>query len=105
MTSDMYIIAVRWLGPQVLPERVDARLSAFGPWFRFNASTWLVATDTSIGELRNALRLTLTDSDSFVVLRVDPTDRQGYAPQDFWQWLDSNSTPKNKLAQFPYRVG
>ncbi len=93
MNSEMYIITVRSLDPLFRPERIDTSLSAFGPWFRFNALTWLVSTRNSSVELRQALKLALSPTDSFVVLGVDPLDRQGYAPADFWNWLDANSPP------------
>lgn len=111
MTSNTYIITVRWVALQVQPERVDMQLTPFGSWFRFNSSTWLVSTTSSSVELRVAIKSALTSLDSFLILRVDPGDRQGFAPPDVWKWLDSTSPETNALLRYsrgnhpPFSVG
>jgi hypothetical protein len=105
MTLNTYIITVRWVTLKIQPEKLDLSLNPLGAWFRFNSSTWLVSTTQSPTELRMALKSALTAQDSFLILRVDPSDRQGFAPPDVWNWLDRNSSEVNALMRYSQSVG
>src|SRR5262245_47393630 len=93
----MYLVAVRWVDSRLEPQRVDLALSPMGDWFRYNPMTWFVWTDWRTGAIARELRSSLGGNDSVVVMRVDPSDLDGIAPTQTWQWLQSKA-PRNALA-------
>lgn len=95
-----YLVAVRWAGPSLPLELVDAQLEALGAWFRYNGTTWLVSTSASAREISQRVRSAISIGDGVLVLRIDPLERDGFAPQEVWTWLDANA-PVNYLARRP----
>jgi hypothetical protein len=85
----MYLVSLRWLETEMKPEMIDAVLGSLGDWFRFNGYTWFVWTDSTMWQVDIAVRARLTAKDSVLIIRVDPSEYAGIAPEWVWNWLKS----------------
>jgi hypothetical protein len=80
------------------PEVVEKVLAPAGDWLRFDAWSWLVATDYSVHDVNAALRSALTPEDSILIIRCDPSDYTGFAQPWVWNWLRKYQAPSAGLA-------
>jgi len=94
----MYLVSVRWAQPNVDVEMMDRALDRSGEWFRYSSNTWLVWTDSLASDIRTVAAGALSPKDGLLVIRVDPSDLDGFAPEQLWQWLGPKTAPHNALA-------
>jgi len=95
----VYAVAIRWVGSAPNPNRIDQALSPVADWFRYNAETWFVATN-SPSLVQDAVQRVLSTTDSVLVIGVDPRDAHGWAPPEMWNWLSTKREPLvNALAR------
>jgi hypothetical protein len=81
------------------PEEVDKILGWAGNWLRFDAWSWLIATERPAHEVNAALRTVLAPEDSILIIRCDPNDYSGFAQQWVWDWIDGyRDRPSNALS-------
>ena len=64
----------------------------YADWFRYNAETWFVATNTP-SVVQDAVQKVLSTNDSVLVTRIDPYDAHGWAPPEMWNWLSTKKDP------------
>jgi hypothetical protein len=93
----MYVVAVRWVSGIWQGEKVDAALTPFGDWHRYNGHTWLVWTDQPPIAITTAVRAVLPSSESVLTLRLDTSAIDGWAPQMTWDWIHSKTTQNAML--------
>jgi hypothetical protein len=59
-------------------------------WYRFAPTSWVVVTRPNVGArtLRDQLRPLLPEvAGKLFVIKLDPSDREGWMPRKFWDWL------------------
>lgn len=56
-------------------------------WWHYIDSTWIIATKRSLEEWRAAVRGVITEEDSFLIIEVTNSERNGWLPQQAWQWI------------------
>jgi hypothetical protein len=88
-----YLVSLRWIETAMNPEMIDSVLGSLGDWFRFNGYTWFVTTDKTVWQIDSAVRARLTAGDSVLVIRVEPSEHAGIAPEWVWAWLKSKQNP------------
>jgi hypothetical protein len=96
--STVYCVNIRWVKTTMDPPRIDAALTSYGDWIRFDGWTWLVATDNVAQNIVAALRTILVPEDNILVIKCDPNDYGGWAQQWVWDWINRQRSPS--LSQF-----
>jgi hypothetical protein len=56
-------------------------------WIRFNSNTWIVYANHTAVQWYEILRVHLTKDDNLLVMRVQPNDYYGWAPEWIWKKL------------------
>jgi hypothetical protein len=92
MPTPLYSLNIRWVKTLPNPEEVDKILTRAGDWLRFNAWSWLVATDYPVQDVSAALRTVLASEDSILIIRCDPNDYSGFAQKWVWDWINKYQT-------------
>jgi hypothetical protein len=93
----LYSLNIRWVRTPN-PEEVEKILARAGDWLRFNAWSWLVATDYTVHDVTASVRTVLTVDDSFLIIRCDPSDYSGFAQPWVWDWINKYQAPSAGLA-------
>lgn len=66
-------------------------------WFRYSPNTWLLWTDRSAQEWKDHLRNNpYFFNHTFLLLGIDPSERQGWMPEEVWRWLNKY-VPERKV--------
>ena len=66
-------------------------------WYRVDAvNTWFICTTESAETWATRLRPLAGADGRVIVCRVDPSDRQGWMTQDFWDWLAKHSAHQSE---------
>jgi hypothetical protein len=88
MAQQLYYVGIRWIKTPVDVDKVDGLLSANGDWYRLNAYTWFSFTPLNQDGLYKLLRPHLQSDDSLVIIKTDPSAYNGWAPKQFWDWIE-----------------
>jgi hypothetical protein len=78
---------------------ISDAIQAFGPWWHYLSSSWLVVTDKDANTVGLAIgpHVKATPSGKLLVVEVDPSAHQGLLPKDAWDWI--NTWARNLKAQ------
>lgn len=52
-------------------------------------STWFVKSNDTAQDIYNHLKPYIDNDDHLFVIKVDPSDKQGWMSKDIWTWLNS----------------
>lgn len=95
----LYMIGIRWVGPSMRTDAVDLIAAQLGPWYRYNADTWFVATDAEAQAVALKVRNEIGTENSVVVVPIDPSGPiAGWAPETIWQILGLRNPIVNVLS-------
>ena len=100
--TELYLVSVAGKFPNVDVQQIDDVLNTAQDWLRLNGMTWLVWTNESGQALALRLKARLGPDDTILVLRVEPANPAGWAPESVWNWLRgkiSHFSPKNALVR------
>ena len=59
-------------------------------WWHYLDSTWIVHTHENANQIYSRLRVHLDENDFILVTQLG-YDKQGWLPQDAWDWLTKNT--------------
>lgn len=67
-------------------------IKSYDTWWHYIDSTWIVKTTDSVETIAEKLN-PLIDSvnNSLLVVKIDPSERQGWLPKKAWDWIRNNS--------------
>jgi hypothetical protein len=57
-------------------------------WYRYSNSNWLVKSTSNIEKWQTRLKPLVAPGGKLVILKIDPSERQGWLSKDFWNWYD-----------------
>ncbi|AOI64537.1 hypothetical protein WS51_12670 [Burkholderia territorii] len=86
MTAKLYHIYIQ---PKsgVSEETVKAKMNLSIDWYKYSDTCWVVKTTSDAAKWQARLKPLVEPDGSLLILRVDPTDRQGWIAKSFWAWL------------------
>lgn len=86
--ADFYyiFIAVPGLGSDS-PE-IEKKLDLAKDWFRFSDKCWVVYTTSDAAKWYKRLSKVVKSRDGrLLIFKLDPSDRQGWITEAFWEWM------------------
>jgi hypothetical protein len=91
--SDFRFIVVSWdtKGRDRDEEQFLKKLDRARDWIKFRDKSWLVYTSVSSKTWYERLKPHIGDRDNLFVVSVDITDRGGWMPRAFWDFVKSKS--------------
>jgi hypothetical protein len=63
-------------------------------WFRYAPNCWIVWTGRSAERWYELLKPHITDDDSMFIVRIDPSESQGWLSKAVWDWLQQHKPEK-----------
>lgn len=67
-------------------------IKSYKKWWHYLDSTWMVKTDESAKDIAARLHPFIDNvDDSLLVIKVDPSSKQGWLPQKAWDWIKRNA--------------
>jgi hypothetical protein len=88
----LFQVTIRWIKTEVAPDKVQPAFDSVGNWARLSAYSWFVWSNLSAPQIYEILRHHFHAQDSIAVFEVKPETRAGWAPQWFWDWVNSGGT-------------
>lgn len=76
-------------GPSQNYTKLFELIKGCGPAIRCLASSWLLRTTLSAESIFQHLKPAIDTNDNLLVTRITD-DRQGWMPQQVWDWLNAN---------------
>jgi hypothetical protein len=68
-------------------KRIEKKFDLALDWFRFNSTCWIVYSSKDAETWYSRLKEFVNPGGKLFVCRLDPSDRQGWLPKPFWDWL------------------
>ncbi|WP_156461302.1 hypothetical protein [Devosia sp. Root436] len=92
--SDFRFVVVSWdtNGRERDREKFVEALNKANDWIEFRENTWLVWTKQSSKTWYNRLKPHIGDRDNVFVVAADISDRGGWMPRAFWDFVRSKSS-------------
>ena len=65
-------------------------IKALGAWWHYLDSTWIVKCSLTPDQAFEKVRTSLDEGDHILILDVTADKRQGWLPQEAWDWINKN---------------
>jgi hypothetical protein len=70
-------------------QELEPIFNALAPdWLRYSFNCWIVWTSRPASDFFYSLKPAIGQSDSFLIVKLDMTDRNGWQPSWVWEWMD-----------------
>lgn len=94
----MLHLTIRQKGP-IDYEALQGALSPVDDWFRYSPTSYLLWTELGLQDIYRHLReSTALQDHSFLLLRVEPHERQGWMPKDLWEWMEAHAPRRKRMS-------
>jgi hypothetical protein len=84
----LYFVGIRWVHSAPKIAEMEPIFDLLGEWVRFTADIWIVTTDRTPNQMREALRTLLHTDDSILIMARDQRCRSGWIPKWMIDWLE-----------------
>ena len=71
----------------VTEEDVEKVMNLALDWYRYSEYCWVVKTTSDVSKWQTRLLPLIKPGGTLLILKVDPTKRQGWLAKSFWEWL------------------
>jgi hypothetical protein len=65
-------------------------------WYRYTPTCWFLWTSSSAEQWYEKIRPLMADADSFFIVGIDLTERQGWLSKNVWDWLNEDRDKPSK---------
>jgi hypothetical protein len=79
-------IGINWRSKQKVQE-LEKTFDLALDWLRYAPNCWIVYTTSTPQKWYDRLKPFMTESDTFLISKVDLTSRQGWLPKSCWDWI------------------
>jgi len=86
--SKFYHISFLFESGKHLTSELDIVFNKASDWIRYAPNCWIIYTSQSSEKWYNSIKKAIHEDDSFMILQIDPSTRNGWMPLDIWDWLD-----------------
>jgi hypothetical protein len=70
-------------------QELEPLFNALAPdWIRYSPNCWIVWTARPASDFMYALKNVVGQTDSFLIVKIDMSDRNGWQPLWVWEWMD-----------------
>ena len=73
--------------PGVNDQEVKKQFNLALDWYRYEKNCWIVRTSVDAARWQARLRPLVEPEGSLLIFKLDPSQRQGWMPKGFWDWL------------------
>ncbi len=74
----------------VTPEEVREKLNLAVDWYKYEKNCWIVKTTSDADKWQVRLKPLVEPDGTLMILKLDPTESQGWMTRKFWDWLKKN---------------
>ena len=79
----------------VSEEQIEEKMNLALDWYKYAASCWVVKSSSDVAKWQTRLKPLVEPDGSLLILKIDPTERQGWIAKGFWDWYKN---ARNKSA-------
>jgi hypothetical protein len=78
----------------VTQEQVEEKMNLALDWYKYAANSWIVKTTSDAAKWQTRLKPLVEPDGTLLILKIDPSDRQGWIAKGFWEWLGNEKGKK-----------
>lgn len=71
----------------VTPEQVMEKMNLAVDWYKYSDYCWVVNTTSNAAKWQTRLKPLVEPDGTLLILKLDPSQRQGWIAKGFWEWL------------------
>ena len=71
----------------VTEEQVKVQMNLAVDWYKYSDYCWMVKTTSDAAKWQTRLRPLVEPDGTLLIMKIDPTQRQGWIAKGFWEWL------------------
>ena len=79
----------------ITEDQVKAQMNLAVDWYKYSDYCWVVKTTSNPAKWQTRLKPLVETTGRLLIIKIDPTERQGWMDKSFWAWLRDDTT-KNK---------
>lgn len=83
----MLYVVVMTSDPMVNAASVQSYMTTAHSWYRFAPTSWVICTHEGAQSWSDRLGVFVKPKGNLFVSRLDPSDRQGWMANEFWDWV------------------
>lgn len=91
--ADLYHIFIK---PKVgvTEDQVQKKMNLAVDWYKYSEYCWVVKTTSDAAKWQTRLKPLVEPNGTLLILKIDPTKRQGWIAKGFWEWLKNDKKKK-----------
>ncbi len=74
----------------VTEEQIKAKMDLALEWYKYSDFNWIVCTTSDAAKWQARLLPFAQPDGILLIMKLDPTSRQGWIAKSFWTWLKEN---------------
>ena len=91
MKGQFLHVGFKWVGPPKTAE-LKPVFSKAVDWVRYAPNCWILYTTSSARVWKERVKPHLGDEDSVLIVKLDPSERNGLLPRWVWDWFKKPRT-------------
>jgi len=90
----LLLITYQLKAPDASYSKLMTTLKSSENWWHYLTSAWIIITSKTAAEYAELLKDCIYKGDRFFVVEITNQSRQGWLPQEAWDWIKKN---ENKI--------
>jgi hypothetical protein len=70
----------------VTDDQVVEKMNLAIDWYKYSKDNWLVKSSSNAAKWQTRLKPLVEPDGSLVILKIDPSEKQGWTAKGFWDW-------------------
>jgi hypothetical protein len=75
----------------VTNEQIEKKMDLALDWYKYGNNCWIVKSTSEPSKWQTRLKPLVEPSGTLFICKLDVTQRQGWMPKKFWEWLKSDA--------------
>lgn len=75
-------------------QQISEKMNLAVDWYRYSEYCWIVKTTSTASKWNTRLKPFVEPGGNLLIVKLDPSERQGWMAKSFWSWLKESGAKK-----------
>ena len=75
-------------------DQVKEKMNLAVDWYKYSDYCWILKSTSDAAKWQTRLKPLVQPGGTLLILKIDPTQRQGWIAKSFWEWLKEGDDKK-----------
>ena len=76
-------------------ESIKEKMNLAIDWYKYSDYCWVVKTTSNVTKWQTRLKSFVEPDGTLLILKIDPSQKQGWIAKGFWEWLKKDGSKKS----------